>query len=116
MRKLPPIKLPLIFLFVVKLFFSLIGIANPPQDYKHSMVIQDDLKKAAFTVLDTKCNVCHRRQNPFMVFNERNMERRAGKIHHQVFVAKRMPKPEGKALTTEEKRTLKNWLLTQNID
>ena len=30
----------------------------------------DKLKKDAFEILDTKCNVCHRRQNPFMIFHE----------------------------------------------
>jgi uncharacterized membrane protein len=73
------------------------------------------LKKEALTVLETKCNVCHRKQNPFRVFKEKNMERFASKIHEQVFIKKRMPKA-GQSLTDKESKTLKTWLLTQNIN
>jgi len=75
----------------------------------------DDLKTEALNILNTKCNTCHRKQNPFMLFNERNMVKRAPKIHYQVFVARRMPKGNKISLTTEEYTTLKNWLNTQNI-
>ncbi len=73
------------------------------------------LKNEALIVLETKCNVCHRKQNPFRVFKEKNMERFASKIHEQVFIKKRMPKA-GQSLTYKESKTLKTWLLTQNIN
>lgn len=75
----------------------------------------DKLKKAAFEILDTKCNVCHRRQNPFMVFKEKNMEKRAKKIYKMVFVERKMPKGDEVHLTNEEYANLEKWLFTQKI-
>ncbi|MEM9929784.1 MAG: hypothetical protein AAF840_08205 [Bacteroidota bacterium] len=72
----------------------------------------DSLKVAAFQILEAKCNVCHRKRNPFMIFKEKNMARRASKIYQQVFVKRRMPKPEGEPLTEEEYAALKAWLTT----
>ena len=72
----------------------------------------EDLKEEALLLLQTKCNVCHRRQNPFKIFKEKNMERLAPGIYEQVFIKKRMPKA-GQRLTDEERNTLKQWLLTQ---
>ena len=74
----------------------------------------DTLKQAALSVLQTKCNVCHRKQNPFKVFSVKNMEKHAPKIHKQVFVKQRMPKGDIK-LTAMEYSTLKEWLSTQTI-
>ncbi len=74
----------------------------------------DTLKQAALDVLQTKCNICHRKQNPFKVFSEKNMVKHASKIHKQVFVKQRMPKGDIK-LTTAEYSTLKEWLSTQTI-
>lgn len=73
----------------------------------------EDLKTKAFKILENKCNVCHRKQNPFMVFSWKNMAKRAEKIHKQVFVKKRMPKGDDIKLTTEEYSLLNNWLQTQ---
>jgi uncharacterized membrane protein len=73
----------------------------------------EDMKEKAFKVLETKCNVCHRKKNPFMIFNRRNMGRRAPKIHKAVFVARRMPKGDEVRLSAEEYRTLKEWLSSQ---
>lgn len=115
MRRLPPIKLPLIFLLAAQLLISLLGNAIACPAINATQPYHNDLKKAAFKVLDVKCNVCHRKRNPFMVFSERNMERRAGKIYTKVFIEGSMPKPEGQALTADEKSTLKKWLLTQNF-
>lgn len=74
-----------------------------------------DMKQVAFQILNTKCNVCHRRKNPFMVFSMKNMERRAAKIYKQVIITKRMPKGNQIKLTNEEYTRLKQWLQTQNI-
>ena len=75
----------------------------------------DALKKEAFTILNTKCNVCHRKKNPFMVFNEKNMSKRAKKIYQMVYVQRKMPKGTDIKLTNEEYFTLEKWLFTQNI-
>lgn len=75
----------------------------------------EKLKKEAFKILDTKCNVCHRKQNPFMVFNEKNISRRAKKIYQMVFVERRMLKGNEIQLTNEEFIKLKKWLFTENI-
>ena len=81
----------------------------------HSIGKTDDLKFEAFEVLKTKCNVCHRKQNPFMVFNEKNMTKRARKIYQMVFVKRKMPKGDEITLTDREYTQLENWLLTQEI-
>jgi uncharacterized membrane protein len=70
----------------------------------------DHLKQAAFKILEAKCNSCHRKRNPFMVFSLNNMEKRATKINQQVFITKRMPKGDQVKLTKNEQVILKNWL------
>ena len=72
------------------------------------------LKQEAFQILEAKCNVCHRRQNPFMIFSVKNMERRASKIYKQVFISKRMPKGDQVKLTSNEHAILKEWLINLN--
>lgn len=78
-------------------------------------ISQSDLKNEAFKILDSKCNVCHRKQNPLMIFKEKNMERRAAKIYSMVFVKNRMPMGNEIQLTAEEYETLEKWLLTQKL-
>lgn len=73
----------------------------------------DPLKEQAFEVLETKCNVCHRRQNPFMVFKLKNMDKRVPRIYRAVFVQKRMPKGNDIRLTAEEYAALEQWLKTK---
>ena len=75
----------------------------------------EKLKKDAFEVLDVKCNSCHRRQNPLMVFKPQNMEKRAKKIDQMVFVERRMPKGNEFKLTDKEYNQLEKWLRTQAI-
>ena len=72
-----------------------------------------DLKEEAFQILDTKCNVCHRRQNPFKIFSLKNMDKNAQKINKQVFIKGRMPKGDEIKLTEEEYATLKAWIQSQ---
>lgn len=95
--------------------FSLSGSAAPFVAKAITHAEPEDLKKEALAVLQTKCNVCHRKQNPFKIFKEKNMERLAPKIYEQVFIKKRMPKA-GQTLTDEERNTLKQWLLTQKTN
>ena len=75
-----------------------------------------DLKEEVFKILDTKCNVCHRKQNPFRVFKLKNMDKNAKRIYKQVFVYRRMPKGGEIQLTEEEYQTLKKWIKTKNIN
>lgn len=70
----------------------------------------EDDKQKALLVLQTKCNVCHVRNNPFRIFKERNMERNAKDIYKQVFVKGRMPLGGDVKLTGEERETLKKWV------
>jgi uncharacterized membrane protein len=85
------------------------------KDQYPKSVSDDKLKKEVFETLETKCNVCHRKQNPFMVFNEKNMTKRAKKIYKMVFLEKKMPKGNEIGLTKEEYINLEKWLFTQNI-
>jgi uncharacterized membrane protein len=76
----------------------------------------NQLKTTAFSILENKCNVCHRKQNPFMVFNLKNMDKRAEKINKNVFELQRMPKGDEIKLTLEERETLKNWIQSLDIN
>lgn len=78
------------------------------------LVDNTPLKIQAFNILEHKCNVCHRKKNPFMVFNMKNMDKRAEKIDKMVFVYKRMPKGDDIKLTSEERETLKSWIQSLN--
>ncbi len=73
------------------------------------------LQKQALEILDMKCNVCHRKQNPLMVFKEKNISKRAKKIYRMVFQERKMPKGDDIRLTNEEYTTLEKWLFTQEI-
>lgn len=72
-----------------------------------------DLKKKALIVLQTKCNVCHTRQNPRKVFTVENVDGLAPKIYKQVFVKRRMPRGNEIKLTAAEEATLLSWLKTR---
>ncbi len=69
-------------------------------------------KKSAFKILQTKCNVCHKKRNPFLIFKLKNMDKRAKRIYKQVFVKKRMPKGDEIKLTQKEYDVLETWLKT----
>lgn len=70
------------------------------------------LKTKALKILQNKCNVCHKKRNPFMIFKQKNMDKRAKRIYKQVFVKKRMPKGDEVKLTKEEYNILETWLKT----
>ena len=112
-----------LFIQSVSTLIILLGIAVVPasgwleRSNANLEHIQSDseLKSKAFQILKKKCNTCHRKQNPFMVFNEKNMVRRATKIYRMVFIERKMPKGNLIKLTGEEYRTLEKWLLTQKL-
>lgn len=90
------------YLIILITLLSVVHVANattPEED-----------KGKALLVLQTKCNICHVRNNPFRIFKEKNMERNAKDIYKQVFVKGRMPLGNDVKLTEEERETLKKWL------
>jgi uncharacterized membrane protein len=95
-------------------FFDTQGEATKQSQIKIS-VAENTLKKQTLEILETKCNVCHRKQNPLMVFKEKNMSKRAKKIYKMVFQERKMPKGNDIQLTNEEYTTLEKWLFTQEI-
>jgi len=68
------------------------------------------VKDHALKVLDEKCNICHRRQNPRKVFTEANMDDLAPAIYKQVFVKKRMPRGNTIKLTADDEKALLEWI------
>lgn len=69
---------------------------------------EDDPRKKALTVLETRCNTCHKVANPRKVFTSTSMETYATQIYRQVFIKRRMPK--GDKLTIEEEQALRQWI------
>ncbi|KXX66862.1 hypothetical protein [Flammeovirga sp. SJP92] len=69
-----------------------------------------ELQMQALSILQNKCNTCHRKRNPFMIFSQKNMNKRAPKIKKQVFELGRMPKEDGTPLTEAEYSTLQKWI------
>lgn len=103
----------------VWIFISLLNtqtVSKQNKNYKSyseiSTVLKKDisLKEKAFKILKNKCNVCHKRKNPFMIFKLKNIDKRSKKIYNQVFVKKRMPKGTKIKLTTKEYETLLTWI------
>lgn len=108
----------IIFLLICTFLFSANAndsIKNPKPHYALEKESNDELKALAFEVLKRKCNACHRKQNPFFIFNIKNMDRRAAKIQRMVYVEKRMPKGDDYNLTDEESHILKRWLNSKNL-
>lgn len=109
-----------VFLFTLLIALSYPSVLGSPTGMPSSLVptnvsVDPELDAAALLVLQTKCNQCHRKKSPMMIFKEKNMARRAGKIYQQVFVLRRMPMKEAPALSEDEYDTLKRWLLTQKL-
>ena len=95
-------------------FILLYTFTSNSEGFEESQLIvtnsTENLKQETINILEAKGNNCHRKQNPFMVFSLKNMERRAPKIHKQVFVTKRMPKGNQVKLSSNEYTILKEWL------
>ena len=117
-------KKALIFLLIVGLLishFHLFSAFRSPEEsinaFNESPVDASliDLKEEVFEILNSKCNACHRKQNPFKLFSLKNMDKNAPKIYQQVFIKQRMPKGDKVKLTDQESLTLKKWLKSQNI-
>ncbi len=95
-------------------FILLYTFTSNSEGFEESQLIvtnsTENLKQETFNILEAKCNNCHRKQNPFMVFSLKNMERRAPKIQKQVFITKGMPKGNQVKLSSNEYAILKEWL------
>ncbi len=112
-------RIPFLVLSVIVLITLLIpnyGIATNSNvvlvsvDEISQIITENPYQKKALTILQNKCNACHRKRNPFLIFKERNMNRRAPRIYKQVFELKRMPKKDGVPLTADEYQILKSWI------
>lgn len=98
--------------FVAVLVFGSVGFSLNAADtsISHHEKNKDPIKHAAFNVLDTKCNGCHKIQKQNYIFTLDNMDKFASVIYKQVFVKKKMPKGDGNELSTDESVALKKWL------
>jgi len=91
------------------LFLNETQTADEPQAVEQ-LATPDDVNARALEVLQTKCNVCHVKQNPRKVFTRQNMSGFAPKIYKQVFIKKRMPRGKKIKLTDEEYQILSSWI------
>lgn len=82
-----------------------LGTTHPLPIHNQSIV-----KKTAFEILKTKCNICHIKQNRKKIFSLENMNVFASKIEEQVFVKKRMPRGKKIQLNEEEYAQLYIWI------
>jgi len=86
------------------------GVATAAHPNPATRQKDEGIKDRALVVLQSKCNVCHQRQNPGKVFTVDNMETHAPKIYKQVFVKQRMPRGNTIKLSQDDKDTLLRWL------
>lgn len=107
--KKPSSRLMVAGIIVAAILFQTAFIMEPDTEITTLSQLEDKLKKEALEVLNSRCNSCHRKQNPFMIFTHKNMDRRIDKINEQVFIKRRMPKGDNQ-LSTEERVRLKNWI------
>jgi len=103
----------LLIIFIAKTVFASSSENHLPNS--NPLTGNEELQKEALKILELKCNVCHKKQNPFMVFKEKNMEKKAPKINQMVFIERRMPKGDEIKLSKEEYTQLKNWLASLSI-
>jgi len=101
-----------LYTFYYQLFFTYerLGVTNHSSTIFLEIEPEPSLKATALAILKTKCNVCHKKRNPFKIFSLKNMNRHARKINKQVFVYRRMPKGNQVKLSDEEYQILKNWI------
>ena len=105
---------PILILTAVVLLFANAKLAEKTE-VTEPIVLDASGKEMAFQVLETRCNSCHRIQNPRRVFTLDNMDPYAPKIYKQVFEKQRMPKGKNNKLTQAESQTLRNWLNSLGI-
>lgn len=70
----------------------------------------DSIEVNAFSVLKSKCNVCHKKWNRRRIFTRDNMNGWANVVHQQVFIKKRMPRGKKIKLTDKDYQQLLAWI------
>ncbi len=78
---------------------------------QHSSIDLDkSCKDKAYKILESKCNICHRKRNRRRVFTKENMDTWANDIYKQVFIKKRMPSGKKVKLSPDEYQDLLTWI------
>ena len=110
-------------LIIIKIIVGIVGILPIDTYNSSSIVASNALRKSlpqdleskcsnakAFEILESKCNVCHRKRNKRRIFSKENMDSHANDIYKQVFVKKRMPKGKRIKLSDIEYQELSTWI------
>ena len=101
------------FLIILLLFSALVFCQGLHSNAAPAAINELSEKQKALIVLKKKCNACHLKDKPTIVFALSNMNRYAKKIKKQVFIRKKMPKGNKHNLTAKEKQDLKTWVYKQ---
>jgi len=101
-----------LFLYITISLFISHNSDSSTQYYQPSASSEQGLnaKGEAYTVLNNKCNSCHKKKNRKRIFTLNNMDKMSKDIYKQVFIKKRMPKGKAAKLTQEEYRALLTWI------
>ena len=75
-----------------------------------SKALDKSSKEKAYKILESKCNICHRKRNRRRVFTKENMDTWANDIYKQVFIKKRMPRGKKVKLSPDEYQDLLTWI------
>jgi len=94
------------------IIFIMGGLWNgiPEKNSYQTLPQQSSGKEKAFSVLQTKCNVCHATKKRLTIFTFENMDSLANDINQQVFIKKKMPKGKKVKLTSTEEENLFLWI------
>ncbi len=71
---------------------------------------ETSFKDKAFSILETKCNLCHKTRNKRILFTKLNMGNWAEDVYKQVFIKKRMPKGKTIKLSNDDYQQLLTWI------
>ena len=82
-------------------YYSNCTIQEPIVHYS-SMASAKTCQEKAYQILESKCNLCHRKRNKRQIFTQENMNDWANDIYTQVFVKKRMPKDKEIRLDSQD--------------
>jgi len=100
----------IITLLTSYLFNKTEQVESSSQDMAIAYSGKDSYKDKAFSILETKCNVCHKTRNKSRLFTKLNMDNWAEDVYKQVFIKKRMPKGKKIKLSTEDHQQLLTWI------
>ena len=86
------------------------GSSEYSLSYTHTINPTDSIETNAFSILESKCNFCHKKWNRKRIFTRENMNGWANDVHTQVFVKKRMPRGRKNKLNDKEYQHLLTWI------